>query len=199
MIEEGMPTEEDETRFYAALGRAITNWAELEDVLFRMVHVILGCTQERAAIVFFRTPTLESRLTLTSDLVDSFFSKHAPGEQPDPRIKSWKAISKQIRDQVPTRNHLAHHPVEPILEFAADESEIVIKHGSRTSSSELLRKRQDEPDIHTLEDILKHRRTVQRIANALRNFQRMHVREQPAKFAPEEPPRGPHQNPNPPA
>src|ERR1700690_2260787 len=109
MIEEGMPTREDEVRFYAALGTALTNWADLEDILFRIVHAILECTRERAAIVFFRTPTLESRLTLTSDLIDSFFPRHAPGEQPDHRIKKWKEIAAEIRGQLPTRNNLAHH------------------------------------------------------------------------------------------
>ena len=115
MLDADFPTAEDEREFYAAVGKAITSWADLEAILFQMTHAILGCTKERAAIVFYRTPTIDSRLTLTNDLVNSFFPKHGPGEHPDPRIKRWREIQAEIREHLPDRNRLAHHPVGPTV------------------------------------------------------------------------------------
>lgn len=186
MSEEGLPTEEDKQRFYAALGEAIAEWANLEDILFRVSHGILGCSKERAAIVFYRTPTLDSRLALTHDLIVSHLPRHQAGEQPDFRLKLWNEIRSRIRAQLPTRNHLAHHPVELIMEIVPGDgaqSAILIKHGTRTSPSELSRKRQDEPDLHTINDVASHRRSVLRLLNDLRNFWGTYLPEQPEELA----------------
>src|SRR5690348_18282793 len=90
MLDDDFVTDQDENQFYAAVGRAITTWAQVEDVLFAITFSILGCSRERAAIVFYRTPTIDSRLTLTNDLIDSFFPKHEGGDKPDARVKRWR-------------------------------------------------------------------------------------------------------------
>jgi hypothetical protein len=63
MVDDDMPTEDDKRSFFYALGRAITAWADLEEILFAMVHDILDCSKERTAIVFYRTPTIDARLS----------------------------------------------------------------------------------------------------------------------------------------
>lgn len=175
MTDHAMPTEEDEDRFYAALGRAITRWAELEEILFEITFAILGCTRERTAIVFYRTPTLDSRLTLTSDLVHSYFPRHRPGEQPDPRVTRWKEIQAAIRMNTPVRNRLAHHPVGPIMDVYlsadGDEHKIVVKAGSYISEGERLRKREELVPLG-LTEIEEHTKTVLKLINELRNFRR---------------------------
>jgi hypothetical protein len=184
MADDEFSTSEDERRFYAAVGRAITGWADLEDVLFRMTLAVLGCTMERAAIVFYRTPTIDSRLTLTNDLLNSFFPKHRPGEQPDPRIKRWRELQTEIKTHLPTRNRLAHHGVAPILEFreiSHDEVTIEIRTASVASHGEQLRKPDQTLAPLTLEDVQTLTRTTSRLVNDLRNFDRQEVSRPNAK------------------
>jgi hypothetical protein len=174
MLDDDLPTEE-ETRFYAALGRAITAWADIEEVLFAITLFILGCTRERAAIVFYRTPSVDARISLTNDLVCSFFPKHEPGEQPDPGTKRWREIQAELRDNLPTRNRLAHHSVGPIVDLREQEPEII--HASHLSHGERLRK--GEADPLEINDIRAHRQVVSRIVNDLRNFYRQECRKPP--------------------
>lgn len=182
MIEEGLPTEEDERKFYAALGKAITSWADLEEVLFAITLSILGCTRERAAIVFYRTPTIDSRVTLTSDLIHSFFPRHEPGEQPDLRVKRWKEIQGEIKDNLSVRNRLAHHPVGPVVDLYESEDgkehEVEIGQASYISESERLRKR-EQPTPLGINEIRVHTRIVSRLINDLRNFRRQEFPKQP--------------------
>ena len=181
MLDDDLPTKEDEARFFAALGRAITAWADLEDVLFAITHTILDCTKERAAIVFYRTPTIASRLTLTDDLVGSFFPKHEPGEQPDRRIKRWNEIQSEISEYLPFRNRLAHHPVGPVIgirEAAGSEPEIEIMQATYICHSESLRRRK-HPEPAGITEIRAHRQIVSRLVNDLRNFHRQEFRTPP--------------------
>jgi hypothetical protein len=182
------PTEEDEQAFFAALGKAITRWADLEAVLFEITATILDCTRERAAIVFYRTPTIDSRLTLTSDLVHSFFPRHEPGEQPDPRIKRWKDLQAEIKENLPIRNHLAHHPVGPVVDIYETPDgkgpKFEVKPASYRSASEHLRKRERSPDILGINEVEAHTAIVSRIVTDLRNFRRQKVPSQPSEPSP---------------
>lgn len=187
MNEEDLPSQEEERKFYAALGRAVTGWADLEAVLFEITHSVLGCTKEQAAIIFYRTPTMDSRLTLTNDLVHAYFPKHEPGEQPDGRIKRWKEIQAEIRDHLPVRNRLAHHPVGPVVDIyeTADgkENRIEIRPASYISLSEHLRKRDQGPAILGIEEVRAHTFTVSRLTNEIRNFYRLEFRRPPSTRA----------------
>jgi hypothetical protein len=178
-----MPTEEDENKLYTAIGRAITGWAALEEVLFAITHSVLDCTEERASIVFYRTPTIDSRLTLTSDLVHSFFPRHESGEHPDPRVKRWKEIQAEIKDCMPVRNRLAHHPVGPVVEVyesADGEHKIGVRHASYISQAEYLRRREaPSPPTLTAEEIDIHAQLVSHLVHDLRNFHRQKFRKPP--------------------
>jgi len=76
-----LPTRKEQDKFYVALGRAITNWSSLESQLFEITHLILGCARGLASVVFYRTPTIDSRLTLTTDLVEFILPNYGPGVQ----------------------------------------------------------------------------------------------------------------------
>ena len=180
MSDDDFPTPEEEEKFYAAVGRAITGWADLEEVLFRMTLSILGCTKERASIIFFsRTTTLSGRLTLTNDLVNSFFPRHEPGQQPDLRIRRWRELQKEIAEHVPVRNALAHHPVGPVVELYESPDgrarEIEIRHASYKSHDAHLAKPESSPEILGINEIRAHTQLVSRLVNDLRNFDRQEV------------------------
>jgi hypothetical protein len=177
MSDDGLSSDVHEQKFYAAVGRAITAWADIEDVLFAITLSILGCSRDRAAIVFYRTPTIESRLTLTNDLIYSFFPKHEPGDQPDARIKRWREIQAKIREHLPVRNRLAHHPVGPVVDLRDDQN-LEIIHASHISSAERLRK--GEEQALEINDILVHRQIVLLIIGELRNFHRQEFRGSPS-------------------
>ena len=61
--------------FYRVVGETLTQWASIEQELFEILHHTLGTDRSRSAIVYFRTPSVLSRLQLTEELFSSFFPK----------------------------------------------------------------------------------------------------------------------------
>jgi hypothetical protein len=55
-----------EDKFYMEIGLTITRWADLEEALFELCKLALGAPEAQAAVVFYRTPSLEGRIRLTS-------------------------------------------------------------------------------------------------------------------------------------
>jgi hypothetical protein len=92
--------------FFTWLGKCITAWASVENHLFEICVSSLGTTKHRAAIVYYRTPSLDARLELTNELVLTVL----PARERD--VKIWDNIKKEIKSLSPIRNRLAHHPVE---------------------------------------------------------------------------------------
>jgi len=105
--------QEAHDEFYMWVGMCIADWAMVEDELFRICWNALSCPQKQAAIVFFRSPALENRLTLTSELVQAILPKTKSGKQPHADLKLWNEIVSKFEKLRPVRNMIAHHPVEP--------------------------------------------------------------------------------------
>ena len=55
--------------FMMFLCMCITEWSNVETNLFDICKAILKTTQEHTAIIYYRTPTLDSRLELTTEIV----------------------------------------------------------------------------------------------------------------------------------
>jgi hypothetical protein len=99
--------------FHMMIGYCIAEWAKVEDELFRIFHAALQCPKEQAAIVYYRTPQLEARITLTNEIVHTILPKHISGAHPHDDLKFWDDIvKKKIHDLLSTRRRIAHHPVE---------------------------------------------------------------------------------------
>jgi hypothetical protein len=99
--------------FHMMIGYCIAEWAKVEDELFRIFHAALQCPKEQAAIVYYRTPTIRSRLTLTDDAVSAILPRHKSGSHPHDDLKFWdRVVTKKICSLLETRNRIAHHPVE---------------------------------------------------------------------------------------
>jgi hypothetical protein len=105
-------TQEAAAEFYMMIGYCVAEWAKVQDELFRICHAALRCPKEQAAIVFYRTPQLDARLTLTDELVRLILPKHTAGAHPHADLKFWNDILKQTRELSSSRNRIAHHPVE---------------------------------------------------------------------------------------
>lgn len=104
--------------FYTLMGNAISNWARVEAYLFKICRAALGATSQRTAIVYGRTPTIESRRLLVDDLLATRFPvrrQNGGSEHPDSR--EWKSISMSMQGLLPVRNQIAHRPMEPHLDW----------------------------------------------------------------------------------
>jgi hypothetical protein len=102
-----------EGEFYQWVGRCIKEWAKIEDMLFEICRRILRTELKRAAIVYYRTPTIDARLSLTDELVLSVLPQRArqSGGHDHPNVTEWRQIVKDIRELLPIRNILAHSRV----------------------------------------------------------------------------------------
>ena len=57
------------------VGYCITPWADVEEHLFEICGKALACAKERAAIIYYKTPTVDARLSLTDELARSVLPK----------------------------------------------------------------------------------------------------------------------------
>lgn len=107
------PAFSPEDEFHMWIGKCITAWAKVEEHLFDICVKSLGTTQQKAAIVYFRTPTLDTRLKLVDELVRTVLPKRErkDGGHDHEDVKTWNKFRKQIGEILPVRNRLAHHPV----------------------------------------------------------------------------------------
>jgi hypothetical protein len=58
--------------------------------------------------VFHRTPSIEGRLQLTDELIQTVFAERC---EKGSLTKDWGKLVADIRDHFQLRNHLAHWPV----------------------------------------------------------------------------------------
>src|SRR5580692_7435435 len=88
--------------FYQLVGQNIKAWATTEGLLFDICEKLLKTDRTLVSVVFFRSPTISSRLDLTNELLTVRFPKDHPV------IVQWKPIKKAMSDLLPVRNSLAH-------------------------------------------------------------------------------------------
>jgi hypothetical protein len=103
--------------FMTYIGMCITEWASVEDEIFEVFQKVLGTSHKHTAILFYSAPTLESRLTLCSELLTTVFPQppkkdggHIHADQ-----KAWERLCEDMRAEMKIRNRLAHSPVMPYL------------------------------------------------------------------------------------
>ncbi len=106
------PSKMPKREFYQWVGQCITEWANVERQLFRLCNFALGAGPERTAIIYYRTPTLDSRLDLVEELIRTKLPRRikADGSHDHPLVIEWKTIIKDVKDLLQTRNLIAHHP-----------------------------------------------------------------------------------------
>jgi hypothetical protein len=92
-------------------GNCITEWANVEEALFNICWQCLGCRKEHAAIVYYRSPTIDTRMQLVSELIAAILPTKKPGEHDHPDTKWWNQIVTDFRKMQSTRSRIAHHPV----------------------------------------------------------------------------------------
>jgi hypothetical protein len=155
------------------IGRAITGWAAIQDELYSIVRTVRGCAPQHASIVFYRTPSIEARITLTDDLLKTIFPQPSekPGSKAHPGYATWADIQKELREEVPIRNRLAHHPVRFVIDDCDHEDRGVfsgLRPATVMSRFEALRKVEGSP--LSVKDIMAHTARVEAFAPRLLAF-----------------------------
>jgi hypothetical protein len=99
--------------FYELVGLCITAWAAVEEKLFDICEHILRTERRYVSVIFYRTPTITTRLELTEELLLLALPqrKRRSGGHDHPSMREWKQIKKEIGRLLPERNALAHDPV----------------------------------------------------------------------------------------
>lgn len=181
-------TPDKETAFYSWVGLYITRWAFIEETLFLICSTVLGTDPARTAVVFYRTPTLSSRIELISELMTVRFPppERANGGHRDKRYKAWERLAQKLKALMPMRNSVAHHPViwrggvECKIETQADGSQVVrVDASTQTYRYELykshtkrLRERDAEEENVTLEDLRLNYQKVDSLYRSLVDYWR---------------------------
>jgi hypothetical protein len=104
--------------FYKWVGHSITAWANVETWFFQLCWRSIGSSEaskERAAIVYFRTPTLDARIKLVDELVKTILPRpqRRKGGHAYPDVQQWNKLKKKLEKNLSTRNRIAHHPAGP--------------------------------------------------------------------------------------
>jgi hypothetical protein len=102
-----------EREFYLAIGKCISQWAIVDEELFRIFHLCAGGPLKQCAIIYYRMPGLEARLSCTDELVKSVFPPPArkSGGHPHKSVKEWSPIKNEFSKLLSVRRRIAHFPV----------------------------------------------------------------------------------------
>jgi hypothetical protein len=99
--------------FFEMIGNCIAEWANVEDVLFNICWQCLGSSKEVAAVVYYRTSTIDGRMTLIDELVKLTLPKRErrSGGKDHADVRLWNKIEADFGKLKEQRNQIAHHPV----------------------------------------------------------------------------------------
>jgi hypothetical protein len=161
--------------FYQLVGHCIKAWASIEDQLFAACDLILKTNPRLVAIIFYRTPTIDTRLQLTSELLQCVLPQRekAGSGRDHPIVAQWKQFEKEIRELLPIRNLLAHSPVWMVVNSPAVFDSVgnitsPVTMAIATSPKERLRGR--DPRQISDHELLSHLETINTIRANLAQF-----------------------------
>ena len=185
----GLDAERRRDEFYQLIGKCIKEWANVEQKLFELCVFALNAPRTQAAVVYYKTPTIDARLTLTDELVRVILPKK---ERPDGGkdhkwVVTWAKLYTDIKDLLPERNLLAHAPVREVetvqtllsltgemrISTLASWLEIVMSEGEK------LRGKADKPPIRA-QHLKSHLEAVKLLAARISVFHGTIAAEPPA-------------------
>ena len=181
----------DAEQFYQMIGACITTWANVDEELFRIFRRCVG-PLEQSAIIYFKTPSLEVRRTLTEELVYSVLPKTRSGDQPHPSVKAWKEASKSFQELSKIRGQIAHHR----MSYLVDPMKFT-EPGAKREDTEWFQlyltfgqehRKRDAGKPLKYRDLVQHLEGVLQLSIALNRFGRdvlpKHVGESPPRLPP---------------
>jgi hypothetical protein len=161
-------------QFHMWMGYCIAEWAYIDDYFFSVCHAALECPKQQAAIVYYKTPNFEARITLADELVKTVLPRHKPGDKPHEDLSTWIAAYKAVEKIKPNRNRIAHcHTgvaASAILaEGRGEEVEVDAWYFLYESNNQKLRGKPIPPPL-ALSDLRSHYYEVAKVRNLLHVF-----------------------------
>jgi hypothetical protein len=105
------PTNDEYQNFYAAIGRGITLWAEIENKLSLVYSYLVFDTSQAAQDSFYSVGTFRAKLNLVDVASRSGFMRMENMTPAMPRIKTWNNLKNRLERLSKYRNKLAHYRV----------------------------------------------------------------------------------------
>lgn len=157
--------------FYRAIGTCIGSWAWVDEKFFEIFQACVGPVAQ-CAIIYYKVPNLDARITLTDEIVLSRLPQKANGEHDHASIADWANIRKRATDLLATRRRVAHHPVHISIWGIEDEATTNILDVNLdltafeiyVSASERARKPDKEWKPLTLADLEEHAKAVAQVS-----------------------------------
>jgi hypothetical protein len=110
--------------FFKWIGICIKQWALIERELFELCSLVLKVDTKYVSIIYYRTPSVEGRISLTDDLLKALWPKTS-GEHDAAELRSWKELRNTIRGLLAVRNLIAHAPISYHLAVAVETDQKV--------------------------------------------------------------------------
>ena len=138
------------------VGLCLTRWGLLDEIVFKIFHEILHTETKLAAIIYYKSPSLDTRLNLCDELVAAAFPYLAGKPKPQ-IIRMWNGIREALRKLTPVRNALAHHNVGSMseIQMVQQEDKIFRAKGSTTRMEIRLNQYQRLRDGNNLVKLVK--------------------------------------------
>lgn len=92
----------DRDKFLCLIGESITVWSFIDRALFILFDKALVATTQKAAIIYYKSPTLRGRVSLLDALLKHVLKNRS--------LEAWKKINRRIEDLAAIRNVIAHEP-----------------------------------------------------------------------------------------
>lgn len=100
---------EFEKIFMEAVGRSLSFWAKVEELLVVITGILLGTQSTKAGIIMYSIVNFNVRLNIINELfsIDHDYRRLEP---------KWNKINEKLRSLRDTRDRLAHHTIYPAEE-----------------------------------------------------------------------------------
>jgi hypothetical protein len=104
LAESSKARSEAENKFYAAVGRGISNWSKMESRLVSITAKLLRTTEPKAGLVMYSIMNAHTWFQIIDDLfvLDGTFPKS---------LKMWRGIKEDLKAANDMRVQLAHHAI----------------------------------------------------------------------------------------
>jgi hypothetical protein len=169
----GDPPDAKAEAFYRWIGVCIKEWADVEAELFKLCGFALKADRRQVATVFYRTPTIDSRLMLVDELLLNLLPQREKNSgRAHPDVTRWIKLRTTVKALLPVRNFLAHAPVETriFLRFGYEDKVTASQSWLQVATSANERLRGRPKKSATNDDLEAHFKQVQAVVSELRAY-----------------------------
>lgn len=140
--------------FYRAYAKAMLSWQHVESALFRVYYGLFeNGNYAQAGAAYYSLDSFGAKLRLVDATAGAVFK--------DDRLKSWKTLSKNVKDASGDRNVLAHLPLSVVINADHSLSLVMGRHIHIPPS--LVRERKTAYDAATCEQLADHFQSLEKI------------------------------------